>query len=71
MAKKKSNKFDNDPTSNSVVTTYGDVVRPGTEVLENLNSLEVLSVSPALDIALGGGIREGNRCYHHQIKRSP
>ena len=60
MAKKKINKFKNDPTSNEVVSTYGDVVRHGTEVLENLTSLEVLSVSPALDIALGGGIREGS-----------
>lgn len=60
MAKKKTNKFDNDPTSNNVFSTYGDVVRPGTEVLENLNSLSVLSVSPALDLALGGGVREGS-----------
>ena len=60
MAKKKTNKFENDPTSNSVVDTYGDVVRPGTEVLENLSNLNVLSVSPALDMALGGGIREGS-----------
>lgn len=60
MAKKKVTKFKNDPTSNEVVSTYGDVVRNGTEVLENLTSLEVLSVSPALDIALGGGIREGS-----------
>ena len=60
MAKKKASKFDNDPTSNNVFSTYGDVVRPGTEVLENLNNLSVLSVSPALDIALGGGIREGS-----------
>lgn len=60
MAKKKANKFNNDPTSNTIIDTYGDVVRPGTEVLENLTSLGVLSVSPALDIALGGGIREGS-----------
>ncbi len=60
MAKKKIAKFENDPISNSIVTQYGDVVRSGTEVLENLTSLEVLSVSPSLDIALGGGIREGS-----------
>ena len=44
--------------SNSVVSKYGDVVSTGTEVLENINSLEVIGVSPALDIALGGGLRE-------------
>jgi len=60
MAKKKVNKFANDPVSNTVVSTYGDVVRQGTEVLDNLTSLGVLSISPALDIALGGGIREGS-----------
>jgi len=60
MAKKKTTKFDNDPTSNTIIDTYGDVVRPGTEVLENLTSLGLLSVSPAIDIALGGGIREGS-----------
>jgi len=60
MAKKKITKFTDDPTSNTIIETYGDVVRPGTEVLENLTSLGLLSVSPALDIALGGGIREGS-----------
>ena len=60
MAKKKITKFENDPTSSSIVSTYGDVVRHGTEVLENLTSLGLLSISPALDIALGGGIREGS-----------
>jgi len=60
MAKKKITKFDDDPTSNTIIATYGDVVRPGTEVLENLTSLGLLSLSPALDIALGGGIREGS-----------
>jgi len=60
MAKKKISKFDDDPTSNTIIATYGDVVRPGTEVLENLTNLGLLSVSPALDIALGGGIREGS-----------
>jgi|TARA_R110000824_G_scaffold53483_13_gene148111 recombination protein RecA len=60
MAKKKITKFENDVTSNTVISTYGDVVRHGTEVLANLTSLDILSVSPALDIALGGGIREGS-----------
>ena len=60
LKKKTSNKFTSDLVSNSVVSKYGDVVRSGTEVLEAINSLQVVGVSPALDIALGGGIREGS-----------
>lgn len=62
MSKKKisSTKFLDDAISSSIINKYGDVVRSGTEVLENINSLEVIGVSPALDIALGGGLREGS-----------
>ena len=55
--KKKINKFEDDVVSSNVVSNYGDVVRTGSEVLNNLNSLQVIGVSPALDIALGGGLR--------------
>lgn len=58
--KKVNTKFAEDVVSNSIVSKYGDVVRSGTEVLENINSLNVIGVSPALDIALGGGLREGS-----------
>jgi recombination protein RecA len=57
---KKTNKFTEDNVSNSIVTKYGDVVRSGTEVLQNINSLNIIGISPALDIALGGGLREGS-----------
>lgn len=58
---KKSNaKFAEDSVSSSIVSKYGDVVRSGTEVLESINNLSVIGVSPALDIALGGGLREGS-----------
>ena len=57
---KKPTKFSEDSVSSSIISKYGDVVRSGTEVLENINSLNVIGVSPALDIALGGGIREGS-----------
>jgi recombination protein RecA len=57
---KKASKFAEDNISNSIVSKYGDVVRSGTEVLQNINSLNVIGVSPALDIALGGGLREGS-----------
>ena len=60
VKKKSVNKFDSDMVSNSIVSKYGDVVRSGTEVLEAINSLKVIGVSPALDIALGGGLREGS-----------
>ena len=53
-------KFDTDVVSNNVVDKYGDVVSTGTEVLETINSLQTIGVSPALDIALGGGLREGS-----------
>lgn len=59
-SKKVSNKFDSDVISNSIVSKYGDVVKSGTEVLENINNLKVIGISPALDIALGGGLREGS-----------
>lgn len=58
--KKNQNKFETDTVSNSVIDKYGDVVRSGTEVLESINNLEVIGLSPALDIALGGGLREGS-----------
>jgi recombination protein RecA len=57
---KKPTKFSEDSVSSSIISKYGDVVRSGTEVLENINNLNVIGVSPALDIALGGGIREGS-----------
>lgn len=58
--KKTNTKFSEDAVSSSIVSKYGDVVRSGTEVLQNINNLGVIGVSPALDIALGGGIREGS-----------
>ena len=60
VKKKVASKFESDMVSNSIVSKYGDVVRSGTEVLEAINSLQVIGVSPALDIALGGGLREGS-----------
>lgn len=53
-------RFAEDNISSSIINKYGDVVRSGTEVLENINNLTVIGLSPALDIALGGGLREGS-----------
>ena len=58
--KASSDKFTQDAVTSSLVSKYGDIIKSGTEVLENINQLEVISISPALDIALGGGIREGS-----------
>ena len=43
-----------------IVKKYGNVVRTGLEVFEERSSFEVIPVSPALDLALGGGIQEGS-----------
>lgn len=58
--KKNANKFGEDSITNTILSKYGDVVRSGSEVLQNINSLKVVGLSPSLDIALGGGIREGS-----------
>jgi recombination protein RecA len=62
MKKKKDgpSKFSEDTITSSILNKYGDIVRSGTEVLESINSLKVIGMSPALDIALGGGLREGS-----------
>jgi recombination protein RecA len=60
MKIKKAAKFSEDNISNSIISKYGQVVKSGTEVLQDINNLEVIGLSPALDIALGGGIREGS-----------
>lgn len=52
--------FGDDLVSGAVSKKYGDVVKTGTEVLANINSLQTIGVSPSLDMALGGGLREGS-----------
>ena len=61
MAKKTSRKeFENDSVSNSINKKYGNIIESGSEVLATLENFETIGISPALDIALGGGIREGS-----------
>ena len=43
-----------------ILEKYGDVIVSGTNVLNNKKDAKVLSVSPMLDISLGGGIKEGS-----------
>jgi len=54
MAKKKTPEY-----LKSQVKEYGNIIKTGTEVLEEKSDYKVISISPAIDIALGGGIREG------------
>lgn len=62
MAKKKTSKteFVDDPVSNQINKKYGDIIESGSQVLATLENFETIGVSPALDLALGGGIREGS-----------
>ena len=62
MAKKptKKNKFEDDAVSSAIVSKYGDIVESGNKVLNDLRELSVIGISPALDMALGGGLREGS-----------
>ena len=60
---KKSKTLITDSDSDQMVATlvkkYGKIIQSGTEVLQKLESYKTISIGPALDIALGGGIREG------------
>ncbi len=58
MAKKKS-KTTGNPTVDGIIAKYGNVVESGIELLEKLKNLKVIGISPSLDLALGGGLREG------------
>lgn len=61
MAKKsKTIQFEDDPISNEINKKYGAIVESGTEVLASLENYKTIGISPALDIALGGGLREGS-----------
>lgn len=55
MAKKNSNP----EYLKKIIKDYGQIIKSGTDVLEEKSSYKVISVSPAIDLALGGGIREG------------
>lgn len=43
-----------------IIKEYGQIISTGSDVLEEKKNYKVISVSPAIDIALGGGIREGS-----------
>ena len=39
---------------------YGDIIESGSKVLASLENYKTIGISPALDIATGGGLREGS-----------
>ena len=47
-------------TTKEIIKKYGDVVKSGSEIFEERSKLQIIPVSPALDIALGGGLMEGS-----------
>lgn len=56
---KTSTNESNDQIVDALIKKYGKIIQSGTQVLQNLETYRTISISPALDIALGGGIREG------------
>ena len=48
------------PVTNIINKKYGRIVQSGSAVLESLENFKTIGISPALDIALGGGLREGS-----------
>lgn len=43
----------------NTVKKYGEIIKSGNLVLEEKSDYKIISISPALDIGLGGGVREG------------
>ena len=42
-----------------IIKDYGNIIATGTQVLEEKKNKKIISVGPAIDIGLGGGILEG------------
>lgn len=59
MAKTKTPKAESN-TLTEIAKKYGDVIKTGTELLYDRKDYKVISVSPIVDDALGGGIKEGS-----------
>jgi recombination protein RecA len=50
----------NDDYLSKLMKEYGNIISDGDKVLQDKKNYDVISVSPAIDIALGGGIKEGS-----------
>lgn len=47
-------------TDKEFIKKYGDYITTGDKVLEQKKTYKTISISPAIDLALGGGIKEGS-----------
>ena len=43
-----------------IIKEYGNIISNGLDVLKEKKGYKVISISPAIDIALGGGVKEGS-----------
>jgi len=43
-----------------IIKKYGNVISTGNQILDQRKDFKVISVGPSIDIALGGGIKEGS-----------
>lgn len=62
MAKKKTVKVDNEEVKfmDKIIKEYGNIVITGTQLLEHKKDYKLVTISPAVDFGLNGGIREGS-----------
>ena len=60
MAKTKKTHDNNSVFSDDFLKKYGKIIENGQKVLDDIMELKVIGISPALDLALGGGLREGS-----------
>jgi len=51
-----------------IIKEYGDVLHDASSITEK--PLEVISVGPKLDMALGGGVPEGSLFYYDRARKS-
>jgi recombination protein RecA len=59
MAKTKLAKSDSGALA-EIAKKYGNVIKTGTELLEKRKDYKIITVSPVVDVALSGGIKEGS-----------
>lgn len=62
MAKKKVASKENDPNKfmKDIIKEYGNIIITGTQIIEQKKNDKIISLSPAIDLGLNGGIREGS-----------
>ena len=61
MAKKKTMSSSDIATVNKqIIKDFGDVVRTGNELFDDIKDRKLLPISPAIDYAIGGGIQAGS-----------